>query len=54
MVLRYDWDRARGLSGPNSKPQELGFELLLNLTGTGFMGASSVGKDGPSGVFGGI
>jgi LptD protein/OstA-like protein len=54
LILRYDWNRSRGTSGTNSKPNELGFELLLNLTGTGFMNANSVGKDNNgSGVFGG-
>ncbi len=42
--LRYEW--ARHL---NPKNAQLGFEVLLNLTGTGFLG-----QDNKDGIFGGI
>jgi hypothetical protein len=49
LAFRYDWLGSR-------KPvrHEMGLELLLNLTGTGFMGFSQGGSSGESGVFGGI
>lgn len=44
LAFRYDWARHRN---PNSG--QVGFEVLLNLTGTGFLG-----QDNNEGIFGGI
>jgi LPS-assembly protein len=48
VLFRYDWLRNR------QKQSEVGFELLLNLMGTGFLGSSTMQGGGPAGVFGGI
>ena len=43
LAFRYDWARHR------EKNAQVGFEVLLNLTGTGFLG-----QDNKDGIFGGI
>lgn len=49
VLVRYDWLRTR-----EPKHSVIGFELLLNLMGTGFLGSKQAGEGGPGGVFGGI
>lgn len=49
ILLRYDWLKNRA-----PERAELGFELLLNLMGTGFTGMTDAAESGPVGVFGGI
>lgn len=51
ILVRYDWLRNRGTGSRNSS--NIGFQLLLNLMGTGFMGYNE-GDSGPGGVFGGM
>ncbi len=48
LLFHYDWQRSRDKNG------DLGFELLLNLTGNGFMGSKSMGSSGGPSAFGGI
>lgn len=47
LLFRYDWKRAR-----EPKNADLGFELLLNLVGTGLMGTKNTGSGG-TGLLGG-
>jgi hypothetical protein len=49
ILVRYDWLRNRKLGS-----SEIGFQLLLNLMGTGFLGQSGAGSSGAGGVFGGM
>lgn len=46
LLFRYDWQRSRKVNG------EFGFQVLLNLDGSGFFGANGSGER--SGVLGGI
>ena len=48
VLLRYDWLRSR-----TPRKSEVGFELLVNLLGTGWLGSSQSQEGGPAGVFGG-
>jgi hypothetical protein len=48
LLFRYDWERNR------SQNSQFGFQLLLNLMGTGFANFTPNQQSGPAGVFGGM
>jgi len=48
LLFRYDWQRTR-----EPKRSEFGFQLLVNLFGTGFLGSDTIRDGGPAGIFGG-
>ncbi|MCO5143096.1 MAG: hypothetical protein M9962_08405 [Oligoflexia bacterium] len=48
LAFRYDWNRNR-----SPKHGDIGFELLLNLIGTGWLGSEQFEGSNSSGVFGG-
>lgn len=49
LATRYSWDRAR-----TPQRSDIGFQVLWNPMGTGFLGASGSSQGGPGGVFGGM